>query len=54
MAAPRQWDELDDPSTLFQLEIGEVLERLEDGDPLAHLLPKPGSTVGTGPRVPTS
>jgi bifunctional non-homologous end joining protein LigD len=52
IAAPRGWSELDDPGSLFQLEIGDVLERLGDGDPLARLLPAPGSTTGTGPKVP--
>ncbi len=52
IAAPREWSELDDPSTLFQLEIGDVLERMVDGDPLARLLPEPGNPAGTGPKVP--
>jgi len=43
VAAPRSWDEVvagsDDPQALRQLELEEVLERLEaDGDPLAPLL----------------
>jgi bifunctional non-homologous end joining protein LigD len=50
VAAPRDWSELDDPGSLRQLEFGDVLERLEDGDPLAALLPT-GRTLGTGPRV---
>lgn len=52
VAAPRTWDELDAPGRLRQLELGEVLERLEDpGDPLAVLLPS-GGRSGLGPTVP--
>ncbi|GAA3606657.1 hypothetical protein GCM10022223_23180 [Kineosporia mesophila] len=54
VAAPRTWDELDEPGSLRQLEFGEVLERCGDlGDPLAGLLPS-GSRTGAGPRVPTT
>ncbi|GAB6899730.1 non-homologous end-joining DNA ligase [Kineosporia succinea] len=54
VAAPRTWDELDDPGALRQLEFGEVLDRVPDlGDPLAELLPT-GNRAGKGPRVPTS
>jgi len=54
VAAPRDWSELENPSTLRQLEFAEVLERIEDiGDPLAELLPT-GAALGTGPRVRSS
>jgi bifunctional non-homologous end joining protein LigD len=46
VAAPRDWSELN--SKLRQLEFGQMLERLDDGDPLAGLLEK------RGPRVPTA
>jgi bifunctional non-homologous end joining protein LigD len=52
VAAPRDWAEIGSPGTLFQLEIGDVLERIGDGDPLAALLPAPGQT-GRGPELPT-
>ncbi|MBT0772680.1 non-homologous end-joining DNA ligase [Kineosporia sp. J2-2] len=52
-AVPRDWDEVEQPGALRQLEFGEVLERVQDtGDPLAGLLPGP-SQAGRGPRVPT-
>ncbi|KQQ51006.1 ATP-dependent DNA ligase [Plantibacter sp. Leaf314] len=46
VAAPRSWDELDDPE-LSQLEFPEVLERLADGvDPLSVLGdPRPSITI---------
>jgi bifunctional non-homologous end joining protein LigD len=53
VAAPRDWAELDDPGSLRQLEFGDVLDRIEDGDPLAALLPT-GRKLGTGPRVRSS
>ncbi len=54
VAAPRSWDELDDPGSLRQLEFADVLDRLQqDGDPLAGLLAA-GSKLGAGPRVRTS
>jgi bifunctional non-homologous end joining protein LigD len=52
VAAPRTWDELADPGSLYQLEFDDVLERLADGDPLAGLLPAPGEERGVGPAVP--
>jgi bifunctional non-homologous end joining protein LigD len=46
-AAPRTWDELDDPAKLRQLDFAQVLERAANGeDPLADLFE-------IGPRVPT-
>jgi bifunctional non-homologous end joining protein LigD len=44
VAAPRTWDELDDPG-LAQLDYRQVLERIDDlGDPMAELgRPVPGS-----------
>jgi bifunctional non-homologous end joining protein LigD len=51
VAAPRHWDELDEPGSLRQLEFDQVLERVQQGgDPLADLLPAPNE-AGTGPRV---
>ncbi len=52
-AAPRTWDELDDPE-LAHLEFGEVLERAESGlDPLAPL--RTGSaSESTAPAAPAS
>ncbi|WP_422116708.1 ATP-dependent DNA ligase [Brachybacterium sp. UNK5269] len=43
VAAPRTWEEIEDPD-LAQLELDEVLERVEDGlDPIAPLgIPAPG------------
>ena len=44
VAAPRTWDELDDPD-LAQLDLDEVLARAADGiDPLAGLRPEPGAS----------
>ena len=51
VAAPRDWAELEEPGKLRQLEFGEVVERAQDGDPLADLLPA-GNRYGRGPRVP--
>ncbi|MRG59687.1 ATP-dependent DNA ligase [Agromyces sp. CFH 90414] len=52
VAAPRMWDELDDPD-LRHLEFGEVLERLEAGDdpaaPLATAGPGADASSGAGP-----
>ncbi|HEU5223944.1 MAG TPA: ATP-dependent DNA ligase [Candidatus Lumbricidophila sp.] len=46
VAAPRTWDELDDPE-LRHLEAHEVLARLSSlGDPLAALLAEPAQPVG--------
>src|SRR5690625_4942050 len=47
VAAPRTWAEVAEPSTLQQLEMSEVLERISDGDPLADLL---GEVAGEGPH----
>jgi bifunctional non-homologous end joining protein LigD len=52
IATPREWSEIEDPGSLFQLEIGDVLERMPDGDPLAVLLPAAG-TAGAGLTVPS-
>lgn len=56
VAAPRTWDELDDPD-LAQLDIDEVLARAADGvDPLASLRPDsaasaaPASAVAAAPE----
>jgi bifunctional non-homologous end joining protein LigD len=51
VAAPRTWDELDDPGQLRQLRFEEVLDRVADApktakDPLAGVF-------DTGPRVPS-
>ena len=44
VAAPRTWEEIEDPE-LDQLELGDVLRRVEDGmDPIAAL----GSSAGKG------
>lgn len=40
VAAPRTWDELDDPSGVDQLRFEEVLERIEDLDDLLEPLAK--------------
>nr|WP_276610709.1 non-homologous end-joining DNA ligase [Kineococcus siccus] len=49
-AAPRTWDELDDPGSLRQLPFGEVAERYGAlGDLLADL----GADAAPGPPVPT-
>lgn len=49
-AAPRTWDELDDPGSLQQLTLTEVADRfLADGDLLTDLAPD----SEPGPRVPT-
>ena len=43
VAAPRTWEELEDPA-LGQLEYDEVIERVSEGlDPFAPLAPRPGS-----------
>ncbi len=44
VAAPRTWDEIDDDLT--HLDLHDVLERLDDGDPLAALVPPPPPAVG--------
>jgi bifunctional non-homologous end joining protein LigD len=50
-AAPRRWDELDDPGTLRQLSLPEVAERYAaEGD----LLPDLGVDAAPGPQVPTA
>jgi bifunctional non-homologous end joining protein LigD len=46
VAAPRTWDELEDPGSLTQLLIGDIPGRLDD---LGDLAPPPGET---GPRLP--
>ena len=49
-AAPRRWEELEDPGALRQLTLQEVADRyLADGDLLADL----GPAGDPGPRVPT-
>ena len=56
VAAPRGWAELeeayDGAGRLRQLEFGEVIERAQEGDPLAGLLPASSGPKGAGPRVP--
>jgi bifunctional non-homologous end joining protein LigD len=48
VAAPRTWDELDQPKKLAQLRFAEVLERAaDDEDPLADVF-------NAGPRVPVT
>jgi len=50
-AAPRTWEELQDPDALRQLTLEEVAARYtQDGDLLEHLAPG----AEPGPRVPTS
>jgi bifunctional non-homologous end joining protein LigD len=51
VAAPRDWSELVDGGTMRQLQFGEVLDRMPDGDPLAGMLPSPDA-AGRGPTVP--
>jgi bifunctional non-homologous end joining protein LigD len=53
VAAPRDWSELADGGTMRQLQFGEVLDRMPDGDPLAGMLPSP-DVAGRGPAVPES
>lgn len=59
VAAPRTWEELDDPD-LAQLDLDEVLARAADGmDPLATLRPEevassvPAAAVGAAPAPPS-
>ncbi|AZT98307.1 MAG: ATP-dependent DNA ligase [Brevibacterium aurantiacum] len=50
VAAPRTWDELDDPSGVDQLRFEEVLERIEDlGDLLEPLAKTAGDSADPAP-----
>ncbi|KQZ22310.1 non-homologous end-joining DNA ligase [Microbacterium sp. Root553] len=50
VAAPRTWDELEDPD-LAQLDFATVMERAESGlDPIATLRPDPASGVSAADR----
>ncbi|WP_223628490.1 non-homologous end-joining DNA ligase [Microbacterium sp. EST19A] len=52
VAAPRTWDELDDPD-LAQLDIDEVLARAAEGvDPLASLRPESAASSAPAPVTP--
>ncbi|MGW9158598.1 non-homologous end-joining DNA ligase [Microbacterium sp. NPDC055665] len=54
VAAPRTWEELDDPS-LAQLDIDQVLARAASGtDPLSSLRPLAGGSTPTPPAATTS
>ena len=54
VAAPRTWEELDDPS-LAQLDIDQVLARAAAGaDPLASLRPLPAESTPTPPAATAS
>jgi bifunctional non-homologous end joining protein LigD len=46
-AAPRTWDEIEDPGSLRQLSFQDVLERMDDLAPVTAALLEPG------PRVPS-
>lgn len=51
VAAPRTWEELDDPD-LRQLTFAEVLERVaEQGDPMADLAPEASGDAPAAPAV---